>query len=363
MNVNDLKKNKTIFWILHASGWILLNLIYLFLYYRNYISDPKSILSVFLTYFVGFFISLGLRYFYQKIKYQDRSISQLSFIVLISSIVAAQFWFWSDIGLSIPLNDAGWYRENITLQMILSSTWWHSFILLTWSALYFLIKLWGEWTVQKERTEKANALAQSAQLKMLRYQLNPHFLFNSLNSIRALIDENQKHAKDMITELSEFLRYSLVSKDYSDVPLKEELEAIRHYFKIEKKRFEEKLEIEYHVNPLAEEYPVLSFLIHPLVENAVKYGMKTSAMPLRISINADVIKESLVLEICNSGIWIDHDSDYYTEKQSADIGLNNIRQRLENAYPDHYSFEIQKETDHVCIKIVISKIPGSLNGK
>ena len=105
-----------------------------------------------------------------------------------------------------------------------------------WSILYFGIKYGNEWILEKERADKANLLAQSAQLQMLRYQLNPHFLFNSLNSIRALINEDQKASKEMVTELAEFLRYSLTSKDFANVPLREEIEAIQHYLSLEKKK-------------------------------------------------------------------------------------------------------------------------------
>jgi LytS/YehU family sensor histidine kinase len=89
---------------------------------------------------------------------------------------------------------------------------------------------------------------------MLRYQINPHFLFNTLNAIRALVEENEKQAREMITELSEFLRYSLISSQYDNVPLSEEIDAIRHYFAIEKRRYENKLEVALEVSPLAEDF-------------------------------------------------------------------------------------------------------------
>jgi len=354
MNIIDLKNKKSIFWILHISGWIALGLIYLVLYYRNYLSDPKSMLTLFLTYLTGFSSSLILRHFYKKINYQNYSIGHLSIIVLAGSFIVGHLWFGFDILLTLPINGVEWFHEKITFQRYLSNTYWHTFILGTWSTLYYLIKLWVEWSLQKERILNANALAQAAQLQMLRYQLNPHFLFNALNSIRALVDENQKHAKEMITELSEFLRYSLISKNYSDVPLKQELEAIRHYLRIEKKRYEEKLQIDYKINPLAEEYPVLSFLIHPLVENAVKYGMQTSSMPVQIVLKADVQGDTLNVEVCNSGSWIEPDSKN-EQKQGTGTGLKNIQQRLQNAYPDNHHFEVAKESKQVCVRIEIKK--------
>ena len=132
-----------------------------------------------------------------------------------------------------------------------------------WSALYFGIKFLQNWQLQQERTEKAHVLAQTAQLQMLRYRINPHFLFNSLNSIRALIGENRQSAKALVTELSEVLRYSLLSKNYHDVPLKNEIEALQHYFAVEKIRYEDKLEVTYEIDQEAWDYPVLSFLLHP----------------------------------------------------------------------------------------------------
>lgn len=350
-----LTERKSLFWILQISGWLLLALVYMSIYYREYLDDPVSIIAILLTYIVGFFISLLLRYLYKHFQIQRQTLGNLAFSVVLSAIVAAHVWFFLDVALSTPLHGVEWLRKFLSLQRYFSSIYWHTFILGTWSALYFMIHFWIEWTLQKDRTDKANALAQAAQLQMLRYQLNPHFLFNALNSIRALVDENQKHAKEMITELSEFLRYSLISKNYSDVPLKQELEAIRHYFRIEKKRYEEKLLIEYDINPLAEEYPVLSFLIHPLVENAVKYGMQTSPMPLRIWLKADVRDDALILEICNSGSWIEPDSGQNEQNQGTGTGLKNIRQRLENAFPDRYHFEVLKKSDQVCARIEINK--------
>jgi len=350
MNLQDIKDKKSSFWILHVSGWLSLALIYLILYFRNYINDPKALLAIFLTYIIGFAVSLLLRYFYKKIDYKKCSISKLSIYVIISSIIAANIWFWLDIAFSIPLHSEDWYSTYITFQRILSETWWHSFVLGTWSALYFVIKLWIEWNLQKDLADKANALAQSAQLQMLRYQLNPHFLFNALNSIRALIEEDKIKAKSMITELSEFLRYSLISKNYKNVPFKEELKAIEHYFKIEKKRFEDKLQVVINVEEKAEDFPVLSFLVHPLVENAVKFGMQTSSMPLQICLNAKIKNNGLILEVTNSGQWVEKN---HLNNNGTGTGLKNIKERLENAFPGNHNFEIKKNENQVKVVIKI----------
>jgi len=227
--------------------------------------------------------------------------------------------------------------------------------LLSWSVLYFGIKFLRDWDLQKEKTDKAYALAQSAQLQMLRYQLNPHFLFNSLNSIRALISENKKNAKIMITELSEFLRYSLLSKNYADVPLHNELEAIHHYLAIEKKRYEDKLDVTFHIDPTAEDYPVLCFLLHPLIENAIKYGMQTSSMPLKISVKAEVVNSKLQVEVSNTGRWLHPSAVSEANEPGTGTGLDNVRKRLENEYPDKHTFRVFEKDGRVTIQLEIGK--------
>ncbi len=205
---------------------------------------------------------------------------------------------------------------------------------------------------QKERAEKADLLAHKAQLQMLRYQLNPHFLFNALNSVRALIESNKNTAKDVITELSEFLRYSLISRNMSNVPLKDEIEAIKHYFTIQKIRYEERLEVNFDIKPDADEFPVLSFLVHPIIENAVKYGMETSPMPLKIGISARVDGNKLILDVSNSGRWVEKSGN---NNSGTGTGLENVQQRLENAFPGHHKFEIIKNSDSVHVRIEITQ--------
>jgi len=355
MYSTEQTKKKYLFWILNIAGWLSLLLIYIALYFSDRLSDTKNLLGLIITYITGFIVSIALRYFYQRVDYQRRSILSFVIIVLLGSLVASNIWLLIDIIFSLPLQGVQRLKEWTTFSYYIRSIYSHLWVLMLWSTLYFIIKLWKAWALQKERTEKANALAQAAQLQMLRYQLNPHFLFNALNSVRALIDEDTKNAKKVITELSEFLRYSLVSKNYSDVPLSNELDAIRHYFAIEKIRYEDKLDVAFDIDPLAEDYPVLSFLIHPLIENAIKYGMQTSPMPLKIQIKAVVDNGNLKVEVCNSGKWIEPSEDN-SSKSGTGTGLENVRRRLENAFPDRHRFEIFEADQGVHVRLEIRNV-------
>ena len=193
---------------------------------------------------------------------------------------------------------------------------------------------------KEARALRADALAKEAELRMLRYQINPHFLFNSLNSVSALIREDAHRAEKMLNELSEFLRYSLAGSRIGAAPLSDEIEAARNYLDIEKIRFEDKLAVKFDVSPAAEGFRVPSLIIHPLVENAVKYGMQTSRLPLDIEISARAENGTLRLSVTNTGKWVaDHNSAGRNSK-GAGIGLTNVRQRLEQAFPRKSRFDV-----------------------
>ncbi|MEN8191767.1 MAG: histidine kinase [Bacteroidota bacterium] len=346
-----LNKKIAPFWILQIIGWSALHIIYVVLYARGVFSGNISWILLFFTQVTGLIVSTGLRYIFRRINYQDNTIPITALSTFVWILAASFIWFWIDGALSQFVNEH--FFSKLKLSSYFNYTWSNFIILFTWSALYFGIKFWQEWSVEKLRAEKADNLAHSAQLQMLRYQLNPHFLFNSLNSIRALVEEDKFRAKSMITELSEFLRYSLVSKNFSNVPLSNELEAMKHYFSIEKTRFEDKLEVSFNIDQNAEDFPVLSFLIHPIIENAIKYGMQTTKLPLKIEIAANMKNDTLVLRICNSGKWVDPTSND-NDRKSTGTGLENVKQRLENAFPDKHSFEIIKNKNSVCVEIQIS---------
>jgi two-component system, LytTR family, sensor kinase len=356
-------RNKYLFWILQAVGWITYGIVFYLIYYSftKFTSDIfRQILIIIIWMFL---LTSVLRYFYRKINYLSGSILSITVIVIISSISTAILFVAGDIFFGNLYLKTEYFLKMLNSIKINSIVWsiiQHSLIIISWSGLYFLIKFWQEWENQKERAEKANYLAQNAQLQMLRYQINPHFLFNSLNSIRALITEDKNNAKAMITELSEFLRYSLISKNQSEIPLCDELEAVRHYLAIEKKRYEDKLEISFDIDSLAEDYPVLSFLVHPLIENAIKFGMQTSTLPLKIKIKAEVEDNNLIISISNTGCWVEENNKKTDETKT---GLENVRLRLENAYTGNYSFEIIKGNEEVQIKIQINKKIQLANAK
>jgi two-component system LytT family sensor kinase len=352
VDLDNLKSRISAFWVLHVSGWLAYSGVSVIFNYPGKLADIPQLLLFLAPYAAGFLTCIPLRYFYKKIRFSGRGVMSFIAIVIPASFVAANLWLGIDCLAGLLLKRS----MNPGIPFVRA---YPSYIvtrgipLLAWTSLYFGLKIRREWKRQEQRMEKANSLAQDAQLQMLRYQLNPHFLFNSMNSIRALIDEDETKAKEMITELSDFLLYSLVSKDYCNVPLKQEMEAIRHYFAIQKKRYEDKLEVLYDIEPQAGEYPVLSFLIHPLVENAVKYGMRTSPMPLTVQLRAKIRDGVLMIEVRNSGKWIEADGHKEQIRTGTGTGLDNVRRRLENAFPHRHRFEVVEKEGNVQVKLEI----------
>jgi two-component system, LytTR family, sensor kinase len=189
---------------------------------------------------------------------------------------------------------------------------------------------------------------------MLAYQLNPHFLFNALTSIRAMIDEDRSRARQMVTQLAGFLRHALVERALHTTTLAAELDALRGYLAIEQIRFEERLAIETCVDSAAESCAIPAFLIHPLLENAIKHGARERGDgPLRVRLVATVAGDVLRVEVWNTGalaparaasaaLGADRGLPDLTPNVVAGtgIGVRNVRERLQRLFPGRHRFEL-----------------------
>lgn len=220
----------------------------------------------------------------------------------------------------------------------------NTLILFVWVGAFLMVQDSQRLQRESERSLKANALAAEARFDMLRYELNPHFLFNALNSVIGAIDEDPKRAQAMIQGMSELLRYTL--KGNNETTLRDELEVIRTYLGIEQVRFEERLHIEWDVDPEALSTKIPAMLIHPLVENAVKYGMETSKMPLHVWIRVRG-GETLTIEISNTG-------KLHPPRQGA-IGLRNLGERLAHRYPNRHQFSLTEADGRVTARLTLQE--------
>jgi len=219
-----------------------------------------------------------------------------------------------------------------------------------WSALYYAINFFLQVEEQADRLERLEMQATAAQLAMLRYQLNPHFLFNTLNSISTLVLLKQTEpANAMLTRLSSFLRHTLVMQPASKVTVAQEVETLKLYLDIERMRFEERLRTDFRVDPDAATARIPSLLLQPLVENAIKYGVSAQEEGARISLSAQVVGARLRLTVSDTGPGIQtlgRPSDMLSRGHSSTkVGLANISERLAQAYGTDHLFQIETPPD------------------
>ena len=211
------------------------------------------------------------------------------------------------------------------------------YVILSWSGLYFGIKYYQTLQLEKQKLLTATNKAHEAQLKMLRYQLNPHFLFNTLNAISTLVLINEADtANKMVTRLSDFLRYSLYKDPINKVPLEQEVYAARLYLEIEKVRFSERLAVKFDLEPGTEKALVPSLILQPLIENAIKYAVASQVNGGEIAITARKFGHDLLLEVADNGPGMTITNGLPKSSDSG-VGLVNTKERLSALYDDNFA--------------------------
>jgi LytS/YehU family sensor histidine kinase len=194
---------------------------------------------------------------------------------------------------------------------------------------------------EKQNVLKASSMAHQAHIKMLRYQLNPHFLFNTLNAISTLIlMKENKTAEAMVNRLSDFLRYSLDKDPIRRVPLIQEIKVLELYLEIEKVRFEERLTVVWDIDEKTKDALVPSLILQPLIENSVKYAISRLQEGGQISISAKIFGRDLMLNVSDNGPGVEIKNGQLPISHSSGVGLPNIQERLHALYTDNFSFDI-----------------------
>jgi sensor histidine kinase YesM len=239
--------------------------------------------------------------------------------------------------------------ETSFTQLFLGVFYLDATLLGAWSALYYAINFYLQIEDQNDQLIRLENQATQAQLAMLRYQLNPHFLFNTLNSISTLVLLKQTEpANAMLSRLSSFLRYTLVNKPSARVTVAQEVETLKLYLDIERMRFEERLRTTFHIDPATEDCLLPSLLLQPLVENAIKYAVTPQESGAEITIATQLVGPTLRITVSDTGPGLqspttDNRLSGMTydggEPVSTGVGLSNIRDRLSQAYGDRHRFD------------------------
>jgi len=341
--------NKTrLYWISQFFGWLVyVFVVGIFNFLTNIPISNELIYSLISIYLIGFSVSHFFRLLIIKLNWMSLSIAKLIPRVLVGTLVAGvTVYFLKSLIIEILIVQNG-YEFNFVDAFPSIISW--TLLYLIWSLLYFLFHFITNYKKEEIKNLTWQATKNEIELNKIKSQLNPHFIFNSMNSIRALVDENPVLAKDAITQLSNVLRNSLLMGSKKLIPLSEEMKLVNDYLSLEKTRFEERLIIEKDIAKNTESFLVPPLMIQTLVENGIKHG--TSKLPQggKLSIKATIINNKLIITIMNSGYY---DTNL---KSETGFGLVNTRQRLNLLFDKEASLTLTNQKDEVKTELIIPK--------
>jgi signal transduction histidine kinase len=361
MAVNDITrrgffadKNRA-FWTLQIGGWAG----YFLLRSLGGLANRMGITFILPTILVtvtGFSITLLMAWAYRGIiRMKPVWVWSLSLLILIAgSVLFSAIEVWAHA----TFYEQGWRPEGIEFLGAILLT---LAVLGAWTALYYGINYYLMLDEQAERFERMAAQANSAQLEMLRYQINPHFLFNTLNSISTLVLlAETERANTMLSRLSSFLRYSLVGEREGQATIAQEMQALKLYLEIERTRFEDRLRTRFDIAPDVANARIPSLLLQPLVENAVKYAVTPLEEGADIWVSARAVGDRLELTVADTGPGLGGAPPGSDAPGGTGVGLANIRDRLQQAYGDDHRFELLPNTGSPLVQAGSAKGPGLL---
>ncbi len=342
-----MSKKQSIYWTCQVTGWTLYTLINLFFFKLSYTTNIRDVFNFILWLPVGIGITHLFRYIVVHFNIlRSRIISQILFI-LISSLIMAFFYVLLTIGLAKIF---GVITYKVSFISILSTILNCTGVFLFWCLIYFGFHYFDNYKKTEIQNLRLEANSKEVELNRLKAQLNPHFMFNSMNSIRALIDENPVKAKLAVTQLAHILRHSLLSNKNKFISLEEELNLVKDYLELEHIRYEERLRFTFDIDPNTLQKQIPPMIIQTLAENAIKHGISKQTKGGEIKITSSLSTNGFKIQILNTGQLIQNESD------ATGFGISNTINRLKLLYGDGASFSLTNEGDNIVLSELIIKV-------
>ena len=340
-----MQKKNLLYWLFQISGWGFIIFIgILNASQNNQISISKTITNSMIILLLG----LGTTHLYRAyiLRHQWLNLKIISVIprIIIGSILAGFTLLILTQLISFFIDDTP-LEKVITLIKVIQNLTGQFITIFIWSILYFAYHFFERSRNQEISNLQLEAAKQKAELSSLKSQMNPHFMFNSLNNIRALIDENPSIAKKSINELSNLLRASLNTKKLNLILFKDELKLVEDYLSLEKIRFEKRLTIKFNISKESLSHLVPPMLVQTLVENGIKHGISKLKNGGEIIISSSIKNDVLIILIINDGEFNP------SNKNSNGTGLNNSRKRIELLYSSKSSLVIKNINTQVHTEI------------
>lgn len=324
------------YWLFQAGGWGAFVLLYTFFYFTLQIKDqPYFFLQLFLEAGQGLIITHIMRLVIKETRLLEKKLnSQIIMLIVLTFIFSIAFSSLNILSEKMLGIESPKMAEYSLSNKIIRTTFGCFLFLTIWNLIYFTYHY-----VSRSRREQVDkirleALIKELELKTIKAHINPHFIFNALNSIRALVDENPIRARTAITELSNILRSSMTSDKVETVSLEKELSIVKDYLALEQIRFEERLQVELHIDEDTLDQPVPPMMLQTLVENAIKHGIGKTVAGGHISIISDFTNNHHELIIRNTG----HLNGAAGEEG---FGIGSTKNRLNLLYGGKAKFEIK----------------------
>jgi two-component system, LytTR family, sensor kinase len=343
------------YWVFQFAGWGLFALINLFFAWLFNSFEPNSLQRIIFFMEIGIIFSHFMREVITRAAVLLKDLRQqiLTFVLL---TIAFSFFITCIVS---PYEQLFQMRTNAEgrpvsyLSLFITNLVSFIPLLLFWNAIYFMYHYIIKTQKQQMDTIKLEALVRQLELNTIKAHVNPHFIFNALNGIRALIDENPQRARTAITQLSSILRSSLSAEKAETVSLEQELRIVKDYLALESMRFEDRLQVDFEIDERTLNNPVPPMMLQTLVENAIKHGISKQMKGGIIKIISDIKQNQHELLVQNTG----HLNGF---SKSGGFGIASTKDRLSLLYGERASFEIKQLDDQLVEARVLMPVPASM---
>jgi two-component system LytT family sensor kinase len=344
---------KSLYWICQLGGWLFFVLSQSIFYKLNDVLNFSLATSQFMLFVFGIVLSHLYRNFIVNSKWLRINTASVIPRVIIAIVILATVHEYAQYGVESLLNISGnKHRDNVVIVANIINL---AFVYFFWSLIYFLVFFIQNYKKAEIENLKWAASINEIELNKLKSQLNPHFIFNAMNSIRALVDENPVKSKDAITQLSNILRNTLQMGKNKVISFDEEMSVVMDYLALELTRYEERLKTFVKLDPQSRNFSVPPLMIQTLVENAIKHGISQLTYGGFVEITTKVANDFLYITIRNSGQLKESTED------DTGFGIKNTLQRLQLLYNGAALLKISNESDTVVLTEL--QIPRELANK
>lgn len=347
--VRYFKQNK-LYYLAQLAGWLVFILVHI-LFYEIALPLNINILLFYLSWlWIGFLLSHIYRFLLKKKLIIQKSLYIQLIFTFISPLFLSIIFYYIVQGIGILLNVV---NKNTDDALYLDMSGYYNFyvVFLIWNIGYFGLNYVLNYKKEEIKELKLEAANREVELNILKSQLNPHFLFNALNSIRALVDEDPQKSREAITQLSNILRNILSAQKNKEIHFEDEISIVKDYLSLEKIRYEERLNFSFEIDPKTRYFLIPPLMIQTLVENAIKHGIAKLPQGGEIHVVSRLVHPIWFISIINSG------KINKTENQPhSGIGIKNTLDRLQLLYGNHAHFKLEQINEQQVLAEILIKL-------